>query len=130
MSLGRVQQLLRVVPDAALDHDQIGVLAGPDRSDSILAAEECRPVQRRDADRLDGLEARFHQELDLPLIAETREVASDPDGVRASDQQSSRGGERALEFHVLPEHERCRLYALNVVTPRLAQKATVSRASS
>ena len=89
--LHRCDQLRRVVADAllehrldladvadrrrriAVDHDQVGLLADRDAADALVAAEILRAVQRRDRDRLERREAGIDQQLDLPLIRESRE---------------------------------------------------------
>ncbi len=85
-ALHRIHELLRIEPDAALEHgfdatdirdrrrrvagddDQVRLLAGGDRADARVAAEVLRAVQRADRDRFERREARFDQQLDLPLI--------------------------------------------------------------
>src|SRR5262249_16884357 len=119
-----IEQLLRVVTDAvleddldvldvrdarrrvALDHDQVRVLPGRDRTDLPVAAEEDRAVQRRDPDRLDRREPGLDQQLDFPLIAEARDHAAIADRVGSREQQAAGGDEGALQLHLAAKQER------------------------
>ena len=69
----------------------------------ILAAEKDRPVQSRDANRLDWRKASLYQQLDLTLIAEPRQVPAVANWIRTCDQQPAGGDEGTLQIHVCAE---------------------------
>ena len=108
---------LRVEPQAVLENDldifnvcdprrritvheyEIGALALADGADLTLATEEPGAVAGPDPDGLQRREARFHQQLDLALIAEPRQHAPGAGRVRARQQQASGRSKRVLEVH-------------------------------
>src|SRR5450432_4668902 len=76
---------------------------------AIVLAQELRTVLRRDADRLQGRETRFDEQLDLALISESGKYAAEARRIFAREEEPARFDERALEFHLLLEQ--CRRLA-------------------
>src|SRR5262245_25464177 len=90
----RLDEPGRVVADAVLEHDldvldvgdalrrislhedEVGAASLPQGAEVRLPAHEAGPVLRRDLDRLDRRESRLDQELDLALVAVTRQDAA------------------------------------------------------
>src|SRR5512133_3782603 len=84
------------VGGVAVDDDEVGMLAGGDRADAVLLAEELRAVGRGDPDGFDGRESAFDEELDVAEIGETGEGASVAGRVGAGDEEAAGFGEGAL----------------------------------
>src|SRR5688572_30396955 len=117
----RINQLLRVVADALLEHgldltdvanrrrriavddDQVCLLAGGEAAHPLVAAEILGAVQRRDRNRFERRETGVDEQLDLPLIGKARNHTAAAGRVRAGDQQAARLRERALERHAFRE---------------------------
>ena len=72
-----------------MHEDEIGAFPGGDAADVALAAEKARAVSCTDLDRLRRGEARFDEQLDLPLIAEPGQHAAGTGRIRPSEQQPS-----------------------------------------
>src|SRR5688572_19667456 len=89
-SLHGLDQLLRIVTNPILEHDldlfdisnvrcgvsfhdhQIRLLPGRDRADACVFAQELCAVESRNLNGFDGSEPGLNQQLDLSMIAKTR----------------------------------------------------------
>src|SRR5689334_18660375 len=114
-----VEDLRRVVPDAALEHqldvlhvlyplgriaaydDEVGLLSCGDRADLRVSAKVSGAVERRNPDGLDGRKAGLHEQLECSLVGVSRYYPAETGGVRADDEQSARVGEHFLEPHLV-----------------------------
>src|ERR1039457_6825366 len=84
-----------------LDYHQVRILADGDRSDPLVISQVDGSIQRGDPDRFDGGESRVHQQLDFPLIAESRQPVPFSGGVWAGNQQSACLHELALQSRLV-----------------------------
>ncbi len=78
---------------------QIGLLAGGERTDAIVDVLEAGARLRRDADDLERREPGLDQQLERRMIAGSGKRPAPARGVGADQQRSAGGGERLLELH-------------------------------
>src|SRR6185369_2590081 len=75
-----------VLGKVAPNHNHVGLLAGFDRSDTPQIAEILGSVVSGDMDRLDGGKTGLNQQLDLALVAEAGDDASDSSRIEPGEQ--------------------------------------------
>src|SRR6266853_1635506 len=120
-SLHGINEFLRVVANAvlknhlyifnirnpgsriALDEHEISILAGGNRSDLVLPAEVDCAVHCGDFDGFLRRESSLYQQFDLALVAISWNDSAVAGGIWASQQQSSRSNEFALQLHIALE---------------------------
>src|SRR5689334_3440713 len=113
-SFHRCDQLCWIVANALLEHDlnvahiadpdrwiagdhyEIRILPNCDRSRAICSAEECRSVQRADADRLQRCETTFYEQLERALVRIARDDTADSRRIRTDEQSAAGTHERQL----------------------------------
>src|SRR5580704_15991163 len=90
----------------AFDYDEIRIFPDGNRADLILPAHVRSAVESRNFNSFDGRESSLDQQLDLALIAKSRNDSSVAGGIRTSQQQSSGRHKFAFQFHVALELQR------------------------
>ena len=85
----------------AVDHDEVGLLAGGDRPDERAAAEERGAVQRADFDRLERREARFDEQLERALVGVAGDHAAAARRIGADEQRAAGAKKVDLELRQL-----------------------------
>src|SRR4029453_6016923 len=87
----------------AVDDNQIGLLAGGESADAIVASKILRAVERADRYGLERCESGLDEELELPLVRVAGDHAAAASGVGSRHHQPPRLDERALGRECLGE---------------------------
>src|SRR5579883_1407217 len=87
----------------AVDHYQVGLLAGGHGAEMVQLAEIFRPVGCRDLNGFERRESALHQQLDIALVGETGEGAAVAGRVGAGHEESARFDKGILESQLLLE---------------------------
>src|SRR5579864_2025505 len=113
----RLNQFCRIISDAilendfhlldvldfrggvAVNHSEVGGFSRGQRANAIVFSEEFRAILRGDMNGLDGSEARFDEQFDFSLVAETGEIAAIAGGVFTGEQHAASLHEIPLELH-------------------------------